>query len=222
MKFEELKEILELTSVNGLINEAMIKKDGTINAVDPSKTIVVDIKYKTEIDNDIGIGNIAGLTEVLSKFTNNALISVVDNKLHIEEGKRFANVTLSQVEQYFIKSIPEESSTIICKNINPEILHKLSKLRPEKVIDSNYFLTSINKEIYLNVGKKEEENDIGDIVGNNELNTNESAYFTMNITEAFKSVKAPTNIYYIPGMMLKLEYSTDKYEVKYYLAPRIE
>lgn len=224
MIVDELKNICKLVSISGLIDEFTICKDGHILGFDIAKTIIVDMKYNITLPCDISISNVNGVNEVLSKFPDNTNIEILENQLHIVKDTKFYKILLKPFEKLKL-NIPiftENDYQVIAKNIDNKILNNLGKLRVQSLTDEYYYLYVKDKNLMFRVGDENSSHG-GDSIGIIEKCTsNEIIIFTMNISETFKNILTNANISIIFGKLMMIECSSEKYNVKYYLAPRVE
>lgn len=224
MQIKELKEICKLVNMGGLIDEFNILKDGHILGVDSAKTAVADLQYKIELPRNIYITNLKGLGEVLDKFTDDTNIEILEDRLHIESGKKSANIILkvSTESQFKIPELIEDNYEIIVESVDHNILNKLGKFRPSQLINELYYLYVLDNILMMRIGNESETN-VGDEIGViKKCTSNDTIKFTQNISECFKNISTTANINIYMGKLMMIECKTDKYAVKYYLAPRVE
>jgi len=221
MKIKDLREICKLVGTNGLIDEFTISTDGHIFCADAALTFIADLKYNIELPKEIGITNVKGIDEILSKFTDDTDIEIIEDKLHISNGDKFANIPLKVVNPTKV-ALPQEGYEIITENIDHNIFNKLGKMRPQSLINEVYYFYMIDDKLMFRVGEDSEYN-IGDIVGiTTKTVPNAAIKFTMNISECFKNIVTTASINILIDKLMMLECNTEKYNIKYYLAPRVE
>ncbi len=224
MIVKELKEICKLVSMSGLIDEFTILKDGHIVGVDIPKTAVVDLKYNIEIPKDICITNVKGVKEVLDKFSDDTNIEIVDDILNIVNGDKFYKIPLKNNEKpkFNLPTLTENDYQVIAEGIDHNIINELGKLRAQSLTDDLYYLYVINNELMMRVGDETAVHG-GDFIGNTKKCTsNETMKLTMNVSECFKSISTTANINLFFGKLMMIECRTEKYNVRYYLAPRVD
>ncbi len=224
MQVKELKEICKLVGVSGLIDEFTITKDGHVFGFDAAKTLLADLKYNIVIPYNIYITNIKGINEVLTKFTDDAIVEISENQLHFIKDDQFYKIPLAIYEEskFNLPMFTENDYQVIAENIDYNILNMLGKLRAQSLTDETYYLYVVDNKLMFRVGDEIGSHG-GKFIGiTKKCTSNETIHFTMNISECFKKISTNANINIFFGKLMMIESNTEKYNVKYYLAPRTE
>lgn len=224
MKIGEFKDICRIVNTNGLIDEFVIKKDGHVIGVDAAKTFVADLKYNIELPKDIGVTNVKGIKEILSKFTDDTEVEILEDKLHIVSGTKFANIPLNTVSeaQFQLPQLTEDDYQVIAEGIDHNIFNTLGKMRPDAIINEVYYFYVSDGKILYQVGEDGQCN-MGDLLAiPKKFVPNATVKFTMNVSECFKSITTTANLYILIDKLAMIESKVEKYTIRYYLAPRVD
>jgi hypothetical protein len=232
MQVKDLKEICQLMSACGLVDEFHMKKNGHIVGTDAGKTFLVDLQYNMELPEDISITNLKGVQEMLNTFKDDAKINIVDNRIVItdlndndENGKIV--LTTIDIPNFKIPELTNSDFEIIVDEVDHNILNSISKSRPQTLINELYYLFVENGKLKLRIGEADGDQRNKRIGITNSTTTN-VAKFTMNLSECFKNITTNTSIKIITSKFMLVEAkgvnadNTEKYNIKYYLAPRVE
>ena len=146
MLVKELKEICKLISTNGLIDEFIMTKDGHAMGIDVAKTFMVDLQFNTHLSEDINISNIKGLDQLLSGFTPETDVEIVNNKLHMInvingiKSTKFADMSLKLYEplSFNVPNFPITDYKVKVDVSDHNILNELGKMRPNALINEDY------------------------------------------------------------------------------------
>ena len=223
MKVSDLKEIYKLMNCGGLIDEINIKPDGTIVGVDAGKTFIASLKYPITIPNELCLQNIKGIVGIAEKFSDCEL-SEVDGRLHINEGKKFAHLLLKAPTTlgFNLPEYTNENYDVIITGVPHTTLNALGKFRADSLVNELYYFFIQDDDLMLRIGS-EDSHVVGDIVAKaTKSKSTFSSKFTMNVSECFKNIFTNANIYMIQDKIMIVECVTEKYTVRYYLAPRVD
>ena len=229
MKVAELHQIYKLMNSGGLIGEITIEpqEDGTIKVIgaDAAKTFFTIFKSKVPVTiaKKISIENIKGIDEIAKKFTNSEL-TIIDNKLHMSEGTKFANIILKEAQDLGINLPPltDDHFDIISRNIDHNRLKALGGIRSDSVINEEYHFYIMDENLFMRAGGVS-DNNIGDSVSKCDKSTPEfTIKFTMNVSPCFSNIFTNASIYMIKDKIMIVECDTETYNVRYHLAPRVD
>jgi len=224
MIVSELKEICKLVNMSRVIDEFTILKDGHIVGVDIPKTVVVDLKYDIKLSKDICITNVKGVSETLGKFSDDTNIEIVDDRLNLVKGDKFYKIPLKNNEEpkFNLPTLTEDDYQVIAEGIDHNILNELGKLRTQSLTDELYYFYVIDNKLMMRIGDETSAYG-GNFIGNTKKCTsNETMKLTMNVSECLKSISTMSNIKLCFGILMMIECNTEKYNVKYYLAPYVD
>ena len=159
----------------------------------------------------------------MDKFSDIEL-NIIDNRLVLRDGTKFGNIILKEPVDLGINlpEITEDDSDVVIKDIDHGILNTLGNIRADTLINEQYYFFIEDNKLIMRAGS-EDENNVGDEIGIciksiPDLMTK----FTMNIDKCFKSIVTNVNIYIIKDKVMVVECNTDTYNLKYYLAPRVD
>jgi len=224
MKVNQLKEIIKLVSLGGLLQDFCIDVDGSVKSIDESNTLLVDLQYNNiTLENKVGIDNGIKTLRLLSSFDNDDEITFTDSHIIVKNSNgRNAKIPLINIES--IKRTPkitDENPDMIMNNVSLENLkksasHKISELDAEYLfyLEDNITMLRIGNEscglITEPLGEMSQINNPGQVS------------FTMNLLETIKSLEHNPDMFFYNSGFIRFEVITDEYSVKYILAGRIE
>lgn len=221
--FITLKEIVNLVSTKGLIKEFILHTDGSVNAVDPSGTLVVILQHNhVNLENDIGIEDSGLLSNTFAKFDNDAQISFIENKLVLNKGGMNAKIPLMDINS--IKDFKPTSDfsefTTKAENVDHKVLKNTLGLKVSGMEDE-YHIFNKDGKIRLESGN---DNTIGDNIAEimETVDNHDYMIFSLNISEVISSLKEDCTIILNKDKYLSVSVTNEDYSVKYILAPRIE
>ena len=219
MKIKELKKIIDQIGTEGLINEFILNKDGTVKAVDPSRTLLVDLKYNGIILQDnIGFENSRKLKGIINAFPDDTE-PIITEKIVLKasgieaEIPRRAIDTITKPLDY-----PNIPFQLEINEVSLEKLRKAVKNRTEDLAEQYVFETK-NGMLRLIVGNQE-TGWIGEDIASAPTDKNLTSKFTVNIPEVIKTLEKNPTIKIGHNLPIEFSYSTDSYSIKYLAAPR--
>ncbi len=221
MKIKELKKIIDQVSIEGLINEFILNKDGTVRAVDPSRTLLVDLKYNGIVLQDIiGFENSRKLKGVVSAFPDETELIMTD-KFVLKAGGTDAEIPRRAIDT--ITKSPDYPNIPFQLEINEVSLDKLKKAIKNHTEDlaEQYVFETKNGMLRLIVGNQE-TGWIGEDIASVPADKNLTSKFTINIPEVIKTLEKNPTIKMGHNLPIEFSYITDSYSVKYLAAPRTD
>lgn len=221
MKIKELKKIIDQVSTEGLINEFILNKDGTVKAVEPSRTLLVDLKYNGIILPEvIGFENSRKLKGVINAFPDD-IEPIITEKIILKGNGKEAEIPRRAIDT--ITKPPDYPNIPFQLEISEVSLDKLRgaiKNRTEDLAEQYVFETK-NGVLKLIVGNQETgwiSEDIASVPSDKNL----TSKFTVNIPEIIKTLEKNPTIKMGHNLPIEFSYSTDNYSVKYLAAPRTD
>lgn len=227
MIVKELKKIIQLLSMGGVIDEFIINTEGHIVGVDPSKTAVAILDYPIKIDRMLYLTNITGITELLNQLKEESYIEILDSSLHIVSGTRVADIILElqTKPQFKLEEISDDAFEIIVKNIPHTTLNELGQVRPKTLINEVYHFFTLNNKLMMRIGE-DITTKVADEIGINTASGNGTMRFEDNVAQCFKSIMTTATIKILLNQLMVVESGEKdeacKYTIKYYLAPKVE
>lgn len=222
MKIKDLKKIIELVSTEGLINEFILKKDGIVNAVDPSNTLLVDLKYNgINLPEDIGFEDNKKFKGILAKFSDDVEVEIKDNLFIIKGSGRNAEIPRRNIDTIVKpKEMPKLDFGLEVQNVPLNKLNNAIKNKVDEIFEQ-YVVSAQDGMLKLTVGNKE-TGLIGEDIIAVPPEKNMQSTFWLNIPEVIKTLEKNPTIRMGNAFPLEFSVITEQYSVKYLAAPRSE
>lgn len=222
MNVKELKEICEIVSVKGLIDNFILRKDGKVIAYDAAKSICVDLDYHSiDLTQDIGIGNVSGMLETFDRFRDDTPVEIENNKI-VLRGTATANITLQAIgSPDKTVNLTQEDYVIVTEVIDYKVLNELAKLRVRSLMNEVYFFYIENGKLVMRIGE-EDENNIAHPIIDVVKSSDDAMRLTMNVPECFGNIRSNAVIAIALDKAMLVTITHERYTVNYFLALSVE
>jgi len=217
MKVNQLKEIIKLVSLGGLIQDFCIDVDGSVIVTSQTNTLLVNLQYNgISLENKVGIDNSNKTLRLLSSF-NDEEISFTDSHIVIKnENGRNAKIPLINVDKKVPKISGKEPDMIMynapLENLKKAASHKISE------IDEMYLFFIEDDMTKLRIGNESCGFVTEPIDEMSEIKNIGQLALSINLLETIRSLEHNPDIYFYNDGFMRFEVKTDNYKVEYILA----
>ncbi len=220
LRVKDFKRIAQLITINGLINEFIINKDGSILASSPDKTIQVNLKYKGKsLPEDIAIDDCDKLKKLFSKFLEETVIEMTEKEFSLHKiGKHgdFPRVGVDAIKK--VEEFPEIEYPITIHGVPLGKLRKAAK----KIYNfkEQYVFAIEDGFLKVRVGDAETGTFTESIV---EVSYDKPLHSTFgkNLPRLIKILEENPTISMGDDLSLKIDVTTDTYFVSYVIRSEV-